>query len=69
MRDETVGARACDCLSRVPRQPLTLPSGESRAFLADGDEVVERGYCARDGFVRIGFGEAAGVIRPAAGQR
>ena len=53
-------------LTRGGKQPLTLPSGETRAFLADGDEVVERGSCARDGFVRIGFGEAAGVIRPAA---
>jgi fumarylacetoacetase len=53
-------------LTRGGKQPLALPSGETRAFLADGDEVIERGYCARDGFVRIGFGEAAGVIQPAA---
>jgi fumarylacetoacetase len=53
-------------VTRGGKQPLTLPTGETRAFLADGDEVIERGYCARDGFVRIGFGEAAGVIQPAA---
>jgi fumarylacetoacetase len=53
-------------LTRGGKQPLTLPTGETRAFLADGDEVTERGYCARDGFVQIGFGEAAGVIEPAA---
>jgi fumarylacetoacetase len=53
-------------LTRGGKQPLVLPNGETRAFLADGDEVSERGYCARDGFVRIGFGEAAGTIRPAA---
>jgi len=53
-------------LTRGGKQPLALPGGETRAFLADGDEIVERGYCVRDGFVRIGFGEAAGVIRPAA---
>lgn len=45
--------------------PITLPGGEQRAFLEDGDEVVQRSRCARDGFASIGFGEAAGLIRPA----
>ena len=39
------------------KQPLVLPTGESRTFLEDGDEVVMRGYCKGDGFVSIGFGE------------
>jgi fumarylacetoacetase len=43
-------------------EPLQLPSGETRAFLQDGDEVILRGYCARDGFRRIGFGECSGRI-------
>lgn len=47
-------------------EPLTLPSGESRTFLEDGDEVVVRGYCVRDGQTRIGFGECRGRIVPAA---
>jgi len=47
------------------RQPLTLASGETRAFLEDGDRVILRGWCERDGYVRIGFGEAAGTVRPA----
>jgi len=42
--------------------PLTLPTGESRRFLADGDEVTLRGACERDGFRRIGFGECRGVV-------
>jgi len=46
-------------------QPLTLPSGEERRFLEDGDDVVFRGWCERDGFVRIGLGECAGRIEPA----
>jgi fumarylacetoacetase len=46
--------------------PLTLPSGEERRFLEDGDEVVLRGWCEREGFVRIGFGQCAGTIEPAA---
>jgi len=47
------------------RNPVTLPGGETRAFLEDGDEVILRGRCEREGCVAIGFGEAAGVIRPA----
>jgi fumarylacetoacetase len=44
------------------RQPLTLPGGEERGYLADGDEVTLRGYCERDGFRRIGFGACRGII-------
>jgi fumarylacetoacetase len=45
--------------------PITLPTGEERRFLQDGDEVVLRGYCEREGFRRIGFGECRGIILPA----
>jgi fumarylacetoacetase len=44
------------------RQPLILPGGEERGYLADGDEVTLRGYCERDGFRRIGFGACRGII-------
>ena len=44
------------------RQPLTLPGGEERGYLADGDEVTLRGYCERRGFRRIGFGACQGTI-------
>jgi fumarylacetoacetase len=47
------------------RQPITLAGGETRTFLEDGDRVILRGWCERDGFVRIGFGEASGIVRPA----
>ncbi len=47
-------------------EPLQLPGGETRTFLEDGDEVVLRGYCERDGRARIGFGECRGRIEPAA---
>lgn len=43
-------------------EPVVLPNGEKRSFLADGDEIILRGYCEREGFVRIGFGECAGSI-------
>ncbi|MDX9910241.1 MAG: fumarylacetoacetase [Phycisphaerales bacterium] len=47
------------------RTPIELPTGEKRVFLADGDEVIIRGYCEREGFRRIGFGECRGIIQPA----
>jgi fumarylacetoacetase len=50
------------------KQPLSLPSGETRAFLADGDRLTMRGWCERPGHPRIGFGEVAGTVLPAAGQ-
>lgn len=49
----------------LPRKPVELPTGESRTFLADGDEVIMTAYCEREGFRRIGFGECRGVIEPA----
>lgn len=45
--------------------PVRLPSGEARTFLEDADEVILTGYCERDGFARIGFGECRGAVLPA----
>jgi fumarylacetoacetase len=50
-------------LTQGGKSPLTLPSGETRTFIADGDEVIQRGRCEREGAVAIGFGEAAGVVK------
>jgi fumarylacetoacetase len=47
------------------KNPVMLPSGETRAFLEDGDELILRGRCERVGCRSIGFGEAAGRISPA----
>lgn len=46
--------------------PLRLPNGEERRFLADGDEVILRGYAERAGARRIGLGECRGMVLPAA---
>ena len=46
-------------------RPFELPTGEQRSFLADGDEVVLRGYCEREGYARIGLGECAARVLPA----
>jgi fumarylacetoacetase len=47
------------------KEPIELPSGETRRFLEDGDEVIMKGFCEREGFRRIGFGECRGRIVPA----
>ena len=47
----------------------STPGGQGfvtvRSFLEDGDRVMLRGWCERDGYVRIGFGEAAATVLPA----
>jgi fumarylacetoacetase len=52
-------------LSQGGREPIALPSGEARRFLEDGDEIVMRAACRRDGFAAIGFGECRGRIKTA----
>ena len=47
------------------KQPITLPSGETRAFLADGDRITLRAHCQQSGAVRIGFGACVGTVLPA----
>jgi len=46
-------------------RPLELTDGAFRSFLADGDEVVMRAWCQREGCTRIGFGELRGRVLPA----
>ena len=52
-------------LSRGGTQPVELPTGESRTFLEDGDEVVLRARARRTGFRPVGFGECRGTVVPA----
>jgi fumarylacetoacetase len=44
---------------------VALASGETRRFLEDGDTVIMRARCRREGFAGIGFGECHGTIAPA----
>ncbi|MFO1216820.1 MAG: fumarylacetoacetase [Burkholderiaceae bacterium] len=53
-------------LSHGGRQPITLPNGEKRVFLADGDSVILRGWCAREGAARVGFGSCVATVQAAA---
>ena len=52
-------------LTRNGAQPITLPTGEVRTFLADGDEIILRGSCEAPGYPRIGLGECRAIILPA----
>jgi fumarylacetoacetase len=52
-------------ITRGGRTPIVLPSGETRSFLLDGDEIVLTGHGRAPGFVSIGFGPCAGRIMPA----
>ena len=52
-------------LSAGGKEPITLGNGERRTFLEDGDAIIFRGWCARDGAARIGFGEVRGSVLPA----
>ena len=52
-------------LSAGGKQALQLPGGETRTFLRDGDTVIFRAHCQRDGARRIGFGECVGTVLPA----
>lgn len=47
------------------KEPIELPNGETRRFLEDYDEIIMKGFCEREGFRRIGFGECRGIILPA----
>ena len=44
------------------REPLTLPNGETRSFLEDGDTVVLRARCEAPGAAPLGFGTLAGTV-------
>jgi fumarylacetoacetase len=56
------------CLSEITgrgAQSFTLPNGETRVWLEDGDEVIFKARAEREGFVPIGFGECRARIEPA----
>lgn len=46
------------------KQPLSLPGGEVRRYLKDGDRITMTAWCQADNH-RIGFGEVTGRVLPA----
>jgi fumarylacetoacetase len=49
------------------RNPITLPNGETRRFLEDGDEILLRARAERPGTVTIGFGDCRAMVLPTPG--
>lgn len=49
-------------LSADGQRRISLESGETRSFLENGDEVIFRAHCRRDGYAPIGFGECRARI-------
>ncbi|WP_397532328.1 fumarylacetoacetase [Roseateles sp.] len=49
-------------LSQGGKQAITLPNGEARTFLQDGDSVILRGFAHAKGARRIGFGDCAATV-------
>ncbi|BFM15090.1 fumarylacetoacetase [Maricurvus nonylphenolicus] len=51
-------------LTTAGKNPVTLNNGETRTFLEDGDTIIMRAHCEREGARRIGFGEVRSSILP-----
>lgn len=45
-------------------KPFKMSDGTERKFINDGDTVIMRGHCEKDG-LRIGFGEVSTLVLPA----
>ena len=52
-------------ITRGGAEPITLPSGEQRTFLADGDEIILTARAERTGAAPVGFGECRAMVLPA----
>lgn len=60
------GSRGCllEITERGAR-PLTLPNGQTRTFLRNGDEVILRARCEKPDHPSISFGECRGTVSAA----
>jgi len=52
-------------LSQCGQSPVTLPTGEERCFLEDGDELILTARAEQEGYRTIGFGACRGTVAPA----
>jgi len=60
--DGTSGLGSLLEISEGGKAPIALPTGESRSFLEDGDEITLKAWCEAEGAARIGFGECVGRV-------
>ena len=51
-------------LSDDGKTQFELPTGETRTFLQDGDELILRASARREGYATLGFGDCAGRVLP-----
>ena len=51
-------------LSWAGKNPVPLNDGSERTFLKDGDTVIMKGHCEKEG-IRVGFGEVRSKLLPA----
>lgn len=56
------GSEGCLLEKRHNPNPVQLPTGETRLFLEDGDQIGFRAYTQKEGLPRIGFGVCIGTI-------
>lgn len=52
-------------ISQGGQHPVHLPTGETRCFLEDGDELTLHARAMRDSYRAIGFGPCSGIVQPA----
>jgi fumarylacetoacetase len=60
-------ANGYSCLLEIScgsAEPITMPAGETRSFLEDGDEVIFSATATAPGFVPIGFGPCHAILVP-----
>jgi fumarylacetoacetase len=63
-----VNEESAGCLLELTQngtRPIQLPNGEIRTALEDGDEIILRGLCHREGFPDVSLGECRGTVLPA----
>lgn len=51
-------------LSKGGTAPVKLSNGEVRSFVEDGDAIILKGVCHREGYRSIGLGEVVGSVLP-----
>ena len=52
-------------LTKGGKSAIEFANGEKRVFLEDGDSIIMRASCSKEGAVTIGFGEVASTVLPA----
>lgn len=62
------GSEGCLLEMKHRKEPQRLPTGETRAFLEDGDRITMRAHCQRPGLPTVGFGECTGEIVAGVGE-